>query len=153
MKQFLIGSFILAFLLGATPAIAESDYRQGTFTKVGGADRDGPHHKKFLTSRYHDDHYRGGYKNRGHDRKGHGWRDHHGGDKHWKRSWKKDKWHHRKHRYHGHKRQWDKHHWYKHRHYRDHDDGYRYRFRYNGVLGSDGGPSISSGQIMIDLSR
>jgi hypothetical protein len=49
MKKFLIGSFILACLFGATPALAERDYRQEGLTKVGGPDRDGPHHKKFLT--------------------------------------------------------------------------------------------------------
>lgn len=153
MKQFLIGGFILAFLFGATPAMAESDYRQGVLTKVSGADRDGPKHGKFLTSRYGDDHYRGGYKSRGHDRKGHHWRGHQGRDKHWKRSWKKEKWHHRKHRYHGQKRHHGRHQWNKHRHYHSHDSGYRYRFRYNGVLGADDGPVISGGQIMIDLSR
>lgn len=159
MKQFLIGSFILAFLLGSAPAMAESEHRRGMLSHTSGADHDraSAKHKKFLTSRYRDDHgYRGGHKYRGHDRKGHGWRGHHGRDKDWKRGWKQEKWHHGRRKFHGDRKHWNTHRWNEHRHHRNHRNdrgGYRYHFRYNGVIGADGGPAVSGGQIMIDLSR
>lgn len=147
MKQFLIGSFILAFVLGTAPAMAESEQRRGMLSHTSSAD----HYRD--DDRYRSGHKYSGHKYRGHDRKGHGWRGHKGKHKGWKKGWKKEKWHHPKHRYHGDRRHHNKHRWNKHRHHRGHDGGYRYRFRYNGVLGADGGPALNGGQIMIDLSR
>jgi hypothetical protein len=145
MKQFLISSFVLAFLLGTAPAMADSDQRRGvyTHTSVYDKDRAGPQHKKFLTSRYRDDH-----GHRGHDRrsykghrshKEHGWRGHPGKKHH---GWKKGKRHGWNHGYHGQQR-----HGYKHRHYRDRRSSYR--FHYNGLIGA----GVSGGHISIDLSR
>jgi hypothetical protein len=149
MKQFLIGSFILAFLLGPAPAMAERYDRgepehKANFQKVE-RDQGAPKHKKFLTSRYRDDYgHRDGHRGK------HGWKGHPG--RH--HGWKKQKRHHKWHGYHGHQRHWDKHHYYhdrryskRHHHGRDH--GTRYRFHYNGLIGAD----VGSGQIVIDLSR
>lgn len=158
MKKILIGSFILACLMGSTSAMAER-YDHGdrehraSFQKV---DRDHhPKHKKFLTSRYED---RGGHRHRDsrryrddrHHHRGGGWKKNHrkhpGHGYGWKKkhAWKHKKHHHRDH--HGHR--WQKRHWrdYGHRHHRR--DGSRYRFSYHTGTGHDSG-----GYFSIDLRR
>lgn len=157
MKQFLIGSLILVFLMGPVSAMAERYERgerehNGSFQKVE-RDHGGPKHKKFLTSRSYDDHRRGGHRDkhdwrdqrgkhgwghkkhgRGHKKhgweKGHGWKGKHG----WKHG-------HKKHHY----RYYGRHHRNEHKHGRYHDD-YRYRFRYDA-----GYPDLSNGRLRIDL--
>ena len=147
MRHFLIGGFIMAFLLGSAPVMAEPDQRRAMLSGSAdrGADKDRgrviPVHKKYLTSRYRDDHgHHGGHRSRGHDRrvfgrKGHGGR--HDG-------WKQGKRHHWERGHHGQKR-----HWQKHRRNHDRHSGYRYRFHYNGLVGH----GVNGGQIVIDLSR
>jgi len=118
MRQFLISGFILALLVGTAPATADSDHRRGGYSNTGGyeTDRAGPHHRKFLTSRYRgDDHYRGDRRRWGQDRKGYkghrshrdnGWRGHPGKKHH---GWKKGKKHGWKDGYHGNRSHGHKH--------------------------------------------
>jgi hypothetical protein len=141
MKQFLIGSFVLALLLGAAPVMADSNHHRGY--------SDG--NVKPTHYRDHDD-YRGGHRSHGHDRRSGDWHGHHPGRHHgwnagWKKGfkhgWRKGKRHGWKHDDHGDKRSWEKHH-----HDRNRDHGYRYRLHYNGLLGA----GVSGGHVTIDLS-
>jgi hypothetical protein len=137
MKQFLISSLILGFLLGTAPVMADSDQRRVTYSINSGYE-EGKAHKKFLTSRFRNDHrYRSDRGN---------WRGH-PGKKH--QGWKKGKRHGWKHDYHRQKR-----HGYNHRNHYDrrsytshsYDRRSSYRIHYNGA-------AVSGGHISIDLSR
>lgn len=159
MNKILIGGFILALSVGSVSASAEP-LRGGNAQGVSYGDKaergkDGPQHKKFLTSRHeergrHGHRDRDGYRDdRGHrEHRSHRGRDHDRGHgwKHKKHAWKHKKHQHRHQGYRGHKHHWKKH---GHHRYHDHDRHFRYHLSYN-----SGPYSLApGGYLSIDLAR